>query len=67
MGFGAFIGPLLSIIDKFVPKRKERLQDALHRLERELANALASNNDGRVMLIRSRMSVLRTRIKHLDK
>ena len=57
----------LSIVDKLLPGRKEKVQNELKDLESQLSEALFVNDDDRASRIRERMSDLRKRIKNINK
>ena len=52
-------GDIFSILNKFIPNRKEKAINELKSLEKELAHSLARNDDLRAATIRSRMRSLR--------
>jgi len=50
---------IASILNKFIPGRKEKAINELHLLEKELADALLNNDDMRVSVIRDRLRRIR--------
>ena len=58
------IEAITSIFDKLTPGRKERLQNEIQSLERQLERALACNDDYNAGLIRKRLSDLREKVNN---
>lgn len=57
---------IVLILDKFVPGRKEALNNEIRKLEKELAESLIVNDTIRVDIIRARLSELRKRASLLN-
>jgi len=60
------IANISDIIVKYLPTKKERYQDALAKLEKELEQALINNDTPGISIARARMKMLRNKIKELE-
>lgn len=61
-----WLGSLFSIIDKFLPGRKERLVRKLSRLERELEKALVENNALEISRIQKEIEQVKRELESLE-